>query len=289
MSFFRRGREREIGATQALERLVQLVAQAGTHPLKRIPSEGLTGAALTIAEQVNARLDAVDAAGKEQSQFIADVSHELRTPLTVLRGSLEVVLEEDRAVEEYREVIGNALLEVRHMARLSQNLLFLARGQSGRVTLSFANVDLGKLLSEIARNIQPAAADRGLELSVDVPDEPVRAFVDSDRLQQVFHNLLENAMRYTEPGGSIRLRLTSVPEEARMEVSDTGIGIPEKDLPYVFERFFRSDRARRAYSGGSGLGLSIVRWIVEAHKGRVEVQSQVGKGTMFTVKLPLVT
>ena len=289
MSFFRRGREREIGATQALERLVQLVAQAGTHPLKRIPSEGLTGAALTIAEQVNARLDAVDAAGKEQSQFIADVSHELRTPLTVLRGSLEVVLEEDRAVEEYREVIGNALLEVRHMARLSQNLLFLARGQSGRVTLSFANADLGKLLSEIARNIQPAAADRGLELSVDVPDEPVRAFVDSDRLQQVFHNLLENAMRYTEPGGSIRLRLTSVPEEARMEVSDTGIGIPEKDLPYVFERFFRSDRARRAYSGGSGLGLSIVRWIVEAHKGKVEVQSQVGKGTMFTVKLPLVT
>jgi len=251
--------------------------------------EGLVGPAREIAERLNARLDAVASAEKEQSQFIADVSHELRTPLTVLRGSLEVALEEDRPPEEYRDVIGGALLEVRHLGRLSQNLLFLARGQSGRVTLSFANVDLVKLLGEIGRTMGPAASDRGLELSLDLPSEPVRAFVDSDRLLQVLHNLLENSMRYTEPGGSVRVALTSVPTEARVDVSDTGIGIPEADQPYVFERFFRSDRARRAYSGGSGLGLSIVRWIVEAHKGTVEVRSQVGKGTTFTVKLPLIT
>jgi len=207
----------------------------------------------------------------------------------VLRGSLEVALEEERSPEEYRDVIGNALIEVRHLARLSQNLLFLVRGQSGRVTLSFANVDITRLLAEIARSVQPAASDRGLELAVAVPDEPVRAFVDADRFQQVFHNLLENAMRYTEPGGTIRLALTARPDEARMQISDSGIGIPAADLPYVFERFFRSDRARRAYAGGSGLGLSIVRWIVEAHKGSVSIESTVGKGTAVTVTLPLIT
>jgi two-component system sensor histidine kinase ResE len=112
--------------------------------------------------------------------------------------------------------------------------------------------------------------------------------VDADRLQQVFHNLFENAMRYTPSGGSIVVGLTAAPGEARMDVSDTGIGIPEKDLPFVFERFFRSDRARRAYSGGSGLGLSIARWIVQAHKGKIAVRSAPGQGSTFTVSLPLV-
>ena len=282
-------RRRVSDARDSLERLAARLRETDAQPLRRIALEDFEGPAREIAEGVNARLDAVASAVKEQSQFIADVSHELRTPLTVLRGSLEVALEEERLTEEYRDVIGGALLEVRHLARLSQNLLFLARGQSGRVTLSFANVDLVKLLGEISKNIAPAAADRDLGLKVELPSEPVRAFVDADRVQQVFHNLLENAMRYTEPGGTIRIRLTSVPAEARMDVSDTGIGIPPEDLPYVFERFFRSDRARRAYSGGSGLGLSIVRWIVEAHKGKVEVESELGKGTTFTVKLPLVT
>jgi signal transduction histidine kinase len=276
-------------AERSLEELARLLSETASQPLKRIPLESLSGPARDIAGEINARLDAVAGAEKEQVQFIADVSHELRTPLTVLRGSLEVALEEERPPEEYRDVIGNALLEVRHLARLSQNLLFLVRGQSGRVTLSFANVDITRLLSEIGKNVQPAASDRGLELSVSLPDEPVRAFVDSDRFQQVFHNLLENAMRYTEPGGTVRLALTAAPGEARMVVADTGIGIPPADLPYVFERFFRSDRARRAYSGGSGLGLSIVRWIVEAHKGSVSIESTVGKGTAVTVALPLIT
>ena len=276
-------------AERSLEELARLLSETASQPLKRIPLESLSGPARDIAGEINARLDAVAGAEKEQVQFIADVSHELRTPLTVLRGSLEVALEEERPPDEYRDVIGNALLEVRHLARLSQNLLFLVRGLSGRVTLSFANVDITRLLSEIGKNVQPAASDRGLELSVSLPDEPVRAFVDSDRFQQVFHNLLENAMRYTEPGGTVRLALTAAPGEARMVVADTGIGIPPADLPYVFERFFRSDRARRAYSGGSGLGLSIVRWIVEAHKGSVSIESTVGKGTAVTVALPLIT
>jgi two-component system, OmpR family, sensor histidine kinase ResE len=289
--FARFSRRRKEASAKELDlaALGGLLSETEQHPLKRIPAADLTGAAREIVEKINARLDAVAAAEKEQQQFIADVSHELRTPLTVLRGTLEVVLEEDRPAEEYREAIGNALLEVRHLSRLSQNLLFLARGQSGRVTLSFANVDLARFISEVGKDLVPAASDRELEFSVEVPGEPVRAFIDGDRMQQVLHNLVENSIRYTEPGGKIWMSLTFLPSEASIEVSDTGIGIPPQDLPFVFERFFRSNRARRAYHGGSGLGLSIARWIVEAHKGTITVHSEVGKGSTFTVKLPLVT
>ena len=293
MGLFSRGRAgappAEAPAEPEMASLRRRLDETAQHPLKRIASSDLSGDAREIAEALNARLDAVASAEKEQQQFIADVSHELRTPLTVMRGSLEVALEEDRSAEEYREAMGNALLEVRHLTRLSQNLLFLARGQAGRVTLSFANVDLVKFISEVTKDLLPAMTDRDLELSVDLPEGPIRAFIDSDRMQQVLHNLLENAIRYTEAGGKVRVRLMSSPGEARIEVSDTGIGIPEANLPHVFERFFRSDRARRAHPGGSGLGLSIVRWIVEAHKGTVLVRSTIGKGTTFTVILPLIT
>jgi signal transduction histidine kinase len=258
------------------------------NPLLRIPARDLPEEARALAEILNARLDTLSSTEKEQQQFIADVSHELRTPLTILRGSLEVALEEDRPAEEYREAIGNALIEVRHLTRLSQNLLFLTRGESGRVTLSFANLDLGRFASETVRDLVPLADERGLELTVSAPQPPVYVFADAGRLQQVLHNLLENALRYTEAGGRIAVRVESAPSEALLSVSDTGGGIPEADLPYVFERFFRSTRSRSANPGGSGLGLSIVRWIVDAHKGRVTVESVVGRGSTFTVRLPVI-
>jgi signal transduction histidine kinase len=278
----------ETSTTAELEALRDRLAETEGKPLKRIPARDLSPTARQVAERLNARLDALSGTEKEQQQFIADVSHELRTPLTVLRGTLEVALEEERPAEEYREAIGNALLEIRHLARISQNILFLARGESGRVTLSFSNQDLARFVAEVTRELQPAATDHDLELSVDVPASPVIAFVDPGRMQQVLHNLIENAMRYTPPGGSVRVRLSTTSSEARIEVRDTGVGIPEADLPFVFERFFRSDRARRAYTGGSGLGLSIVRWIVEAHKGTVEIESDLDRGTTVTVRLPLV-
>ena len=255
--------------------------------LGRVATHDLSEDAKAIADRINSRLDALASAEKEQIQFIADVSHELRTPLTVLRGSLEVALEEERTAEEYREAIGNALLEVRHLTRISQNLLFLTRGESGRVTLSFANLDLGRFAAETVRDVSPLAEDRELTLTVSVPDRPVYVFADSGRLQQVLHNLLENALRYTEAGGRVEVRVESTPGEARLTVADTGVGIPAEDLPYVFERFFRSKVSKRVNPGGSGLGLSIVRWIVAAHKGRVTAESEMGKGSTFIVALPV--
>jgi signal transduction histidine kinase len=270
-----------------IEALRERLRETEKRPLLRISSEGLPPDARALADELNSRLDAVSVAEKEQQQFIADVSHELRTPLTVLRGSLEVALEEERSSEEYREAIGNALLEIRHLTRISQNLLFLTRGMSGRVTMSFSSVDLGRFAAETVREVVPTAADRGLQLSASVPTEPVFVFADAGRLQQVLHNLLENALQYTEAGGRVAVGVAAGPGEARLSVSDTGVGITADDLPLVFERFFRSQVSRRANRSGSGLGLSIVRWIVEAHKGRVTVESEPGKGSVFTVRLPL--
>ena len=275
-------------AADALAKLRARLAETEKTPLARIPAEDLPDDARAAAESLNRRLDALASSEKEQQQFIADVSHELRTPLTVLRGSLEVALEEDRSAEEYREAIGSALLEVRHLTRISQNLLFLTRGESGRVTLSFANLDLGRFASDTVRDLAPAAADRQMELEASTPKVPVYVFADSGRMQQVLHNLIENALQYSDAGGRIQVRVAAAPGEALLSVSDTGVGIPADDLPYVFERFFRSKRSRRANPGGSGLGLSIVRWIVEAHKGRVTAESAPGRGSTFTVRLPVI-
>jgi len=150
------------------------------------------------------------------------------------------------------------------------------------------NRRLSQTFEEAVERWQAPASDAEKTVSAG-PCEPALVFADPGDLAHVVDNLVENALRYTPPGGSVRVRLSTTRDEARIEVSDTGVGIPEKDLPFVFERFFRSDRARRAYTGGSGLGLSIVRWIVEAHKGKVEIASEVDRGTTVKVKLPLVT
>ncbi len=288
MRLFGKARGSPAPEPSALSVLAQRLEESLARPLRRIAADDLPDDFRALVAGLNARLDALAAAEKEQQQFIADVSHELRTPLTILRGSLEVALEEERPAEEYREAIGNALLEVRHLTRLSQNLLFLTRGESGRVTLSLANLDLGKFASEIVRDLAPAAEDAGLDLSASIPKIPIYVFADGGRLQQVLHNLIENALRYTPSGGTIAIRVEAAPGEAVLAVADTGVGIPEADLPYVFERFFRSKASRQANPGGSGLGLSIVRWIVEAHKGRITAESEIGRGSTFTMRLPVI-
>lgn len=224
----------------------------------------------------------------EQAQFIADVSHELRTPLTILRGGIEVAIDGERSADEYRQALSEALVEVQHLIRISENLLFLARGTAGRVTISFARIDLRRFAEERVREFETAAIEKGLELTFEASARPVEILADRSRLKEVFQNLIENAIRYTEKG-SVRVRVSAQGSEAGLEVQDTGVGIEANDVPYVFDRFFRSDRARRAYKGGSGLGLSIVRWIVEAHKGSVRVETKAGIGSTFILSFPRIT
>jgi signal transduction histidine kinase len=239
-------------------------------------------------EGIDARLADLERREIEQAQFIADVSHELRTPLTILRGGMEVALDGDRTADEYRQALSEALVEVQHLIRISENLLFLARGTAGRVTISFARVDLRRFAEERVREFESAAIEKGLELLFEAPARPVEILADKSRLKEVFQNLLENAIRYTEKG-HVRVRVSLDGSAAGLAVEDTGVGIDPQDVPYVFDRFFRSDRARRAYKGGSGLGLSIVRWIVEAHKGSVRVESRPGVGSTFFVTFPSIS
>jgi signal transduction histidine kinase len=236
-------------------------------------------------EAVDAKLADLERREIEQAQFIADVSHELRTPLTILRGGIEVAIEGDRTADEYRQALSEALVEVQHLVRISENLLFLARGTAGRVTISFARVDLRRFAEERVREFESAALEKNLELLFEAPARPVEILADRNRLKEVLQNLIENAVRYTERG-HVRVRVFVEGGAAAIAVEDTGVGIEPQDVPYVFDRFFRSDRARRAYRGGSGLGLSIVRWIVEAHKGTARVESRVGEGSTFFVSFP---
>ncbi|HET7451726.1 MAG TPA: ATP-binding protein [Thermoanaerobaculia bacterium] len=236
-------------------------------------------------ESVEARLEDLERREIEQAQFIADVSHELRTPLTILRGGIEVAIDGERTADEYRQALSEALVEVQHLIRIAENLLFLARGTAGRVTISFARIDLRRFAEERVREFETPALEKGLELTFEAPARSVEILADRSRLKEVFQNLLENAIRYTEKG-HVRVRVGNDGPHALIEVEDTGVGIEPQDVPYVFDRFFRSDRARRAYKGGSGLGLSIVRWIVEAHKGTVAVESRPGHGTTFSLRFP---
>jgi len=238
-------------------------------------------------ENVEERMADLDRRELEQAQFIADVSHELRTPLTILRGGIEVVIEGERSADEYRQALSEALVEVQHLIRISENLLFLSRGTSGRVTMSLSRVDLCQFAASTAAEFEAAAAEKGLGLSFSAGVSSAEVLADKNRLKEVFHNLLENAIRYTEKG-HVSVRVDASDGKAVICVEDTGSGISEADMPYVFDRFFRSDRARRAYRGGSGLGLSIVRWIVESHQGQVRVESKLGQGSRFFVSLPLI-
>jgi two-component system sensor histidine kinase BaeS len=169
------------------------------------------------------------------------------------------------------------------LQRLVEDLRVLSLADAGQLGLRHGDVDVGALLTGVADSAQAAAEERGISIRVEVPQKPLVVEGDADRLRQVIGNLMSNALRYTPPGGTIGLHGESDGERVRIQVSDTGKGIAEQDLPHVFDRFYRADPARDREAGGSGLGLAIARALVEAHGGTIEVQSTVGKGTVFTV------
>jgi two-component system phosphate regulon sensor histidine kinase PhoR len=220
--------------------------------------------------------------------FVANVSHELRTPLSILRGYIETLLEDPQIS---RDELGR-ILEVmkRHSNRLGilvDDLLTLAQLESTNPNLQLSEVRLSELFAAIVHDWAKKFAEKKLSLGITVvPNLPIiRA--DETRLQEVLYNLLDNALKYTQPGGKIRLQAERHGNEIALSVSDTGIGINEADLPRVFERFYRADKARSRELGGTGLGLSIVKHIAQMHGGRVEAESKLGQGTTIRVLLPL--
>lgn len=234
-----------------------------------------------LARAFNQTLDRLDRLFRSQQRFLADVSHELRTPLTSVRGNLDLMSRFGQYDEESMEVIQD---EIRRMTRLLDDLLLLARADTGGLPLHHEPVELDNVLFEVYRQISRIEKPVTVELTT---IDQALIMGDEDRLKQLILNLVDNGIKYSPPGGVVRLSLAKDERRAYLTVSDTGIGIPPEDLPHIFDRFYRVDKARNRGQGGSGLGLSIVRWIVQVHEGDIKVESTVGEGTTFRITLPL--
>lgn len=239
-----------------------------------------------LAQSFNNMLERLQRVFDAQRRFVADAAHELKTPLTAIKGTLEVTLQKTRSPEAYRDALIATLSEVERLISLSRSLLTLTHLAGDRPRVSFHPVQLAPLLEEVVGDLTALAEDRGVRIVADARGaRPVLG--ERGQLRQVLINLLDNALRHTPAGGTVTARVGEESGEVRLEVQDTGEGIADQDLPHIFERFYRADRARDRASGGAGLGLAIVQEIVQAHGGRVEVQSRVGKGASFAVILPV--
>jgi heavy metal sensor kinase len=240
-----------------------------------------------LATTINDLLARLDAAFQEQKRFIADASHELRTPLAVLRGETEVALQQERATAEYQESLALIKDEAERLSRIVENLFLLARQPVDTPSMVSEPVRLNELVADCVRAAHVLAMQKGLRLKTEGALPAITVRGDDEMLKRMLLNLLDNAVKYTPPGGEITVALGSRNGYAQIVVTDTGIGIPESDQPRIFDRFYRVDKARSRALGGAGLGLSIARWIVEGHGGSLSVESAPGRGSAFTVDLPL--
>ena len=251
---------------------------------QRVPAAQGSDELVQLTATVNEMLERLDVLFSSQRRFVADVSHELRTPLTAMRGNLELLR---RTSQHAPAEIGPSLAamerEVNRLVRMSSDLLLLAQAESG-VQLRSEPVSLDELVLEVVRDLAPLA--QGLTLRPAIAEQ-VEVMGDRDRLKQALLNMAANALQHTPPGGNVTLAVARVGDHAELEVHDTGVGIDSEALPYVFERFFRADRARSRSAGGAGLGLAIVKWVAEAHGGGVNVRSAPGEGSTFTLWLPM--
>jgi len=238
-----------------------------------------------LAASFNRMTAELERTENQRRNLTADVAHELRTPLTVIQGNLEGVL--DGVYPPSPEHIQATLDETRLLSRLVADLQTLSLAESGQLPLHPARVSAADLLEDALSGFSGKAAAAGIELVLDLPpgDESLWIVVDPDRMGQVLSNLVANALRYTPAGGRITLKAEALPGSVRLSVEDSGAGIPLEDLPYVFDRFWKGEKARtRGERSGSGLGLAIARQLVEANGGKIEVESQVGQGTRFMIE-----
>jgi heavy metal sensor kinase len=238
-----------------------------------------------LAQTINAMIGRLERSFLEVHRFTADASHELRTPLTAMRTETEVALRRSPTDAEYRQLLESILEEIDRLTRLTDQLLSLSREDARPDHAQADGIEIAKLVYGVAENMRPLAVARGVEL-IAHGNGAIQVRGDEPRLRQVFYNLLDNAVKYTPPGGTIEVRLSRDAGAAVIVVRDTGIGIPAEHLPRVFERFYRVDKARSRAEGGTGLGLSIAKSIVESHGGRIEMSSSPGQGTTCTVILP---
>ena len=233
----------------------------------------------------NKALIPIQSAWNKQQEFVADASHELRTPLSVMQLHMERLFRHpERTIEEESQHIYEVINESKRMNRMVDDLLTLARTDSNQLQIVKKDIQLDKLLNKIADQFRDMAMLKEIELKTDIPLS-VLIHGDEERLHQLLIILVDNAIKYTKPNGQVWLRCKPSASSVAIEVEDTGIGISRESLPFVFDRFFRDDKARTR-THGTGLGLSIAKWVVEAHGGKIRAESELGKGSCFTIQLP---
>ena len=274
-------------AGRALEPVnsVAATAQRITHENldMQIPLRGAGDELDRLVEAFNRMMQRLDFSFDQIRQFSTDVSHELRTPLTVVRGQLEVALLTARTPEQYRDAMENALEDVDRLSNIVRALLMLSQAESGQVLLQKTQLNLAELVRDLVDEYQIPADAQGVTLIAEAPEA---CLLQADRIQieRLITNLLSNAIKYTPSGGAVRVRLSMEAGQAVLVVEDTGVGIAPDHLPHIFDRFYRVPSADP--EKGLGLGLSFVTWIVKAHGGTIDVESQLNKGTRFIVRLP---
>ncbi len=238
-----------------------------------------------LAHTFNAMGERLQATQEAQRLFIANVAHDLRTPLTSIQGFAQALVDGTAATDESRRQAAQAIYEeAQRLERMTTALLDLARLEAGAMQMERETLDLGELAAERTERFRPRAKQEGLTLRYAHPSEAILIVGDRNRLAQAIDNLLDNALRYTPRGGDVLVHLEATEQEATLTIADNGEGIPPDALPHIFERFYRADPARGGV--GAGLGLAIVREIVQAHGGSVAVESQIGKGSRFILHLP---
>jgi heavy metal sensor kinase len=236
---------------------------------------------------LNEMLDRIDLAVRRMVQFTADASHELRAPLTLIHTAAEFSLRRERTRDELVDAMRKILRESDRTSRLVDELLLLARADSGTDDLRLEPVNITDLGRNAVEQISTLAEPKGIAVSYEIPNAPVMVDGDEQALARLWLILLDNAVKYTNERGHVTFSIRDTNSQAEVLVSDTGVGIAAPDLPFVYDRFWRADKVRSRSGGGAGLGLSIARWIVDRHGGKIEIRSEAGQGCRVFVRLPL--
>jgi heavy metal sensor kinase len=275
-------------ALAPVNRIIESAEQIGLPNLSQrldVPKAADELQRLTIT--LNAMLERIESSVKRVRQFTANASHDLRTPLSLIRTHAELALRRSRSAPEYRESLARILTVSEETTQLVEALLTLARADAAATHLHFTDMDLSPVLLKISQHVSVLAHSKGLSFSPELSGDQLPLHGDSAAIERLLLAILENAIKYTPNGGVVRLRSSIVADRIVIEVEDTGVGISAEDLPRIFDRFYRADQARSREIQGSGLGLSIARWIAEIHKGQIEVASTIGVGSLFRIVLPL--
>ncbi len=275
-------------ALQPVKSVVQTANEITTEDLSlRIDVKNRQDEIGALVETFNDMIVRLEKSVNKIRQFSGDVSHELRTPLTIIRGEIEVLLRKKRTEEEYMKTLKSALEESSRMEKIIDDLLFLSRVEALDKSKFNKTVQLKEIVASVVKIRNQSAVNKGLTLLAEKV-KPARVKGNKELLERMITNVIDNAIRYTPSGGRIEVLLAEIQNAIRLEIRDTGIGIPDELLPHIFDRFYVVDKSRSRETGGAGLGLSIVKWIADNHGAEIEVQSKENQGTTFIIHFPSV-